>query len=55
VPWITNISPVTGTGNLTITYAVQANTGALRTGTLNVQGPGGSATLTVTQQAVVIP
>jgi hypothetical protein len=49
VPWITNISPSTGTASATIAYVVQANDGVTRSGTLTVQGPGASATLTVTQ------
>jgi hypothetical protein len=52
VPWITNISPTTGATSGTIMYAVQVNSGAVRTGHVTVQGPGGiSATLTVTQDA----
>ena len=49
VSWITNVSPTSGTAGATINYVVQANTGALRIGRITVTGPGGSATLTVTQ------
>jgi hypothetical protein len=41
------VSPASGTGNATVTLTVQANTGALRTGTVTVAG----RTVTVTQSA----
>ena len=51
VPWITNISPGSGTTSATIAYTVQVNSGAARTGHVIVQGAGGTATLTVSQDA----
>src|SRR5262249_10912027 len=34
VPWITNVSPATGSGTGPVTFTVQTNTGPQRTGTL---------------------
>jgi hypothetical protein len=48
-PWITNASPATGSGNGSISYSVQANPGAQRSGTISVSAGGFTATLTVTQ------
>ena len=47
VPWIT-VTNGAGTGNGTATFTVQANTGAVRTGTVTVAG----LTFTVTQAAL---
>jgi hypothetical protein len=51
VPWITVTSATTGTGNGTVTFAVAANPGAERTGTITVA----SRTFTVTQAGVAAP
>jgi hypothetical protein len=45
--WITILTGATGTGNGSVTYSVQANTGAARTGTLTVAGQG----VTISQSA----
>jgi hypothetical protein len=49
VSWIQGVSPVSGTAGAIIAYTVQVNSGPSRIGRIIVQGPGGSATLTVTQ------
>ncbi len=46
-PWLTISGTAGGTGNGTVTYAVAANTGAARTGTLTIAGQ----TFTLTQNA----
>ena len=45
--WITIVSGATGTGNGSVTYSVQANTGSARTGTLTVAGQ----SVTISQSA----
>lgn len=45
--WITILTGATGTGNGSVTYSVQANTGGARTGTLTVAGQG----VTISQTA----
>ena len=45
--WITILTGATGTGNGSVTYSVQANTGSARTGTLTVAGQG----VTISQSA----
>lgn len=47
--WLSITSGVSGNGNGTITYAVAANNGGSRTGTITVTGGGLAATVTVTQ------
>ena len=50
VPWITGVSPSSGTEGATIAYTVQAHTGATeRIGHITVTGGGGNPVLTVTQ------
>ncbi|PGH37238.1 MAG: hypothetical protein CRN43_22350, partial [Candidatus Nephrothrix sp. EaCA] len=44
VNWIT-VRPASGAGNATVTYSIDANTGAARTGSITISGK----TLTVTQ------
>ena len=48
-PFISNVAPANGTGNGTVTFAVQTNTGSGRSGTLRIAGE----TVTITQDAVV--
>ncbi|HEU5254426.1 MAG TPA: BACON domain-containing carbohydrate-binding protein [Vicinamibacterales bacterium] len=45
--WVTILTGATGTGNGSVTYSVQANTGSARTGTLTVAGQG----VTISQSA----
>jgi hypothetical protein len=50
--WLGFFNQTSGTGNATITYAVGLNGGsAARTGRITASGAGGSAQLTVTQDA----
>jgi hypothetical protein len=45
--WVTILTGATGTGNGSVTYSVQANTGSARTGTMTVAGQG----VTISQSA----
>jgi hypothetical protein len=49
--WITVIYGETGSGNGTVEYQVQPNTGAARSGSVTVSGGGAARSLTITQSA----
>lgn len=48
-PWLTLARPITGTDRDSVTYTVAANTGAARTGFIQINYPGGSSYLEVNQ------
>ena len=48
-PWLTLERPITGTDRDSVTYTVAANTGAARTGIIQVSYPGGAGYLEVNQ------
>ena len=50
-PWITITGGASGINNGTVTYRIEANSGAARSGTLSVTGGGLTRTLTVNQAA----
>jgi hypothetical protein len=51
VPWIAMIPPITGTDRSVMTYAVAANTGGSRRGSIRVSYPGGVSYFEVNQNA----
>ena len=54
-PWLT-VSPATGSGNSnTVVLSYTENTDAVRTATVTISSPGGSATASITQNKLVVP
>jgi hypothetical protein len=52
--WITGINPASDTGKGAVSYSVQTNTGAQRTGHISIKEAGTSAQVTVTQDAAPV-
>ncbi len=56
VPWVTITSPLSGSGNGTITYSVASNTTInARTGSLTVSGQFATASMTITENGIFLP